>query len=28
VERDTLYKEIKNYKDVDLNTINADPSLN
>jgi aminodeoxyfutalosine synthase len=28
VERDTLYKEIKNYKDVDLNTIYADPSLN
>ncbi|HVU59119.1 MAG TPA: aminofutalosine synthase MqnE [Puia sp.] len=28
VERDTLYKEIKNYKDVDLNTINTDPSLN
>jgi len=28
VERDTLYNEIKNYKDVDLNTINSDPSLN
>ena len=28
VERDTLYKEIKNYKDVDLNAIHTDPSLN
>jgi len=28
VERDTLYNEIRNYKDVDLNTINTDPSLN
>jgi len=28
VERDTLYNEIKNYKDVDLNTISTDPSLN
>lgn len=28
VERDTLYNEIKNYKDVDLNTISQDPSLN
>jgi len=28
VERDTLYNEIKNYKDADLNAINTDPSLN
>ena len=28
VERDTLYKEIRNYKDVDLNTIELDASLN
>jgi len=28
VERDTLYKEIRNYKDVDLATIELDPSLN
>ncbi len=28
VERDTLYNEIKNYKDVDLNAISQDPSLN
>jgi aminodeoxyfutalosine synthase len=28
VERDTLYNEIKNYKDADLATIGADPSLN
>jgi aminodeoxyfutalosine synthase len=28
VERDTLYNEIRNYKDVDLNTIHTDPSLN
>ncbi|HEY6902132.1 MAG TPA: aminofutalosine synthase MqnE [Puia sp.] len=28
VERDTLYKEIKNYKDVDLATIELDPTLN
>jgi aminodeoxyfutalosine synthase len=28
VERDTLYKEIRNYKDVDINTIELDPTLN
>jgi len=28
VERDTLYKEIRNYKDVDLATMELDPSLN
>ena len=28
VERDTLYNEVHNYKDVDLNTIGADASLN
>ncbi|HEY4289784.1 MAG TPA: aminofutalosine synthase MqnE [Puia sp.] len=28
VERDTLYKEIRNYKDVDLATIELDPTLN
>jgi aminodeoxyfutalosine synthase len=28
VERDTLYNEINNFKDVDLNTIGQDPSLN
>lgn len=28
VERDTLYNEVRNYKDVDLNTIGSDPSLN
>lgn len=28
VERDTLYKEIRNYKDVDLSVIDADASLN
>ncbi|MBS1661806.1 MAG: aminofutalosine synthase MqnE [Bacteroidetes bacterium] len=28
VERDTLYHEIKNYKDVDLATIELDPTLN
>jgi hypothetical protein len=28
VERDTLYKEIRNYKDVDLNAIQMDVSLN
>ena len=28
VERDTLYKEIRNYKDVDINTIELDPALN
>ena len=28
VERDTLYNEVHNYKDVDLNTIGTDASLN
>lgn len=28
VERDTLYHEIRNYKDVDLNTMELDPTLN
>lgn len=28
VERDTLYNEVRNYKDVDLNTIALDASLN
>ncbi|HTI91393.1 MAG TPA: aminofutalosine synthase MqnE [Puia sp.] len=28
VERDTLYKEIRNYKDFDLATIELDPTLN
>jgi aminodeoxyfutalosine synthase len=28
VERDTLYNEVRNYKDVDLNTIELDASLN
>jgi aminodeoxyfutalosine synthase len=28
VERDTLYNEIRNYKDVDLDTIRTDASLN
>ena len=28
VERDTLYNEVRNYKDVDLNTIEMDASLN
>jgi aminodeoxyfutalosine synthase len=28
VERDTLYHEIRNYKDIDLNTIAMDTSLN
>jgi len=28
VERDTLYNEIRNYKDVDLATMELDPSLN
>jgi aminodeoxyfutalosine synthase len=28
VERDTLYHEIRNYKDVDLETIRMDASLN
>jgi len=28
VERDTLYNEIRNYKDVDLNSIQLDASLN
>jgi len=28
VERDTLYKEIRNYKDVDLATMELDPTLN
>jgi aminodeoxyfutalosine synthase len=28
VERDTLYNEVHNYKDVDLDTIGADASLN
>jgi aminodeoxyfutalosine synthase len=28
VERDTLYNEVRNYKDVDLNTIGTDASLN
>jgi aminodeoxyfutalosine synthase len=28
VERDTLYNEIRNYKDVDLDTIRMDASLN
>jgi aminodeoxyfutalosine synthase len=28
VERDTLYNEIHNYKDADLDTIRTDASLN
>ena len=28
VERDTLYNEVRNYKDIDLNTIGMDASLN
>jgi aminodeoxyfutalosine synthase len=28
VERDTLYHEVRNYKDIDLNTIEMDTSLN
>jgi aminodeoxyfutalosine synthase len=28
VERDTLYNEVRNYKDIDLNTIEMDTSLN
>jgi aminodeoxyfutalosine synthase len=28
VERDTLYNEVRNYKDIDLNTIEMDASLN
>lgn len=28
VERDTLYNVVKNYKDVDINTIDVDPALN
>jgi aminodeoxyfutalosine synthase len=28
VERDTLYNEVRNFKDLDLNTIAMDASLN
>jgi aminodeoxyfutalosine synthase len=28
VERDTLYNEVRNFKDVDLNAVELDPSLN
>lgn len=28
VERDTLYNVVKNYRDLDINTIDGDPSLN
>ena len=28
VERDTLYKEIRNYKDMDLGTMAANPMYN